>query len=291
MQNNKSPGADGLPKEFYITFWTELKEEICEMLNNIFLKKSLSNSQKQAIIKLLYKKGDPKELKNWRPVSLLNTDYKILSKILANRLKPKMELLTGKDQYCGIQDRSIGMANNILTDMWNIETTYVKNTLIYLVIDQQKAFDRVDHKYLFDILKSLNLPDNFIQWVKIMYKNIYSNIEINGTTTRKINIMRSVRQGCPLSMLLFVLSAEGLAEKIRENKKITGYKINPRTEKKIVAFADDTTLILTNKQSIEESLKTINEYCQASGALTNKEKTEAIITGPWKIRDLREIIS
>ena len=143
------------------------------------------------------------------------------------------------------------------------------------MIDQQKAFDRVDHNYLLDILKSLNLPENFIQWVKIMYTNIYSNIEINGTTTRRINIMRSVRQGCPLSMLLFVLSAEGLAEKIRENKKITGYKINHRTEKKTVAYADDTTLILTNKQSIEESLKTINEYCQASGALTNKEKNRS----------------
>ena len=67
MQNNKSPGADGLPKEFYITFWSELKEDICEMLNNIFLKKSLSNSQKQAIIKLLYKKGDPKELEAREP--------------------------------------------------------------------------------------------------------------------------------------------------------------------------------------------------------------------------------
>ena len=87
-----------------------------------------------------------------------------------------MELLTGKDQYCGIQDRSIGMANNILTDIWNIETTYVKNTLIYLMIDQQKAFDRVDHNYLFDILKSLNLPENFIQWVKIMYIQTYTAI-------------------------------------------------------------------------------------------------------------------
>ena len=166
IQNNKSLGADGLPKEFYTTFWPVLKEELSEMLNNIFLKKSLSNSQKQATIKLLYKKGDPKDLKNWKLISLLNTDYKILSKVLTNRIKPKIKLLTGKDQYCGIQDRSIETANSILTDIWNIETTYVKNKLIYLMIDQQKAFDRVDHTYLLGILKSLNFPDNFIKWVE-----------------------------------------------------------------------------------------------------------------------------
>ena len=290
MHNNKSPGTDGLPKEFYTTFWPELKDELVEMLNNVFLKQSLSTSQKQATLKLLYKKGDPKDLKNWRPISLLNIDYKILSKILANRLKPKMKLLTGKDQYCGIQDRSIGTANSILTDIWSIETTYTKNKLIYLMIDQQKAFDRVDHTYLFGILKSLNLPDNFIKWVKIMYTEIYSKVEINGATTNKIKILRSVRQGCPLSMLLFVLSAEGLAEKIRANKNIDGYKITPSLEKKLVAYADDTTLILTNKKSIENSINTTDEYCKASGALTNQDKTEAIISGPWKIQDLREIL-
>ena len=291
MQSNKSPGSDGIPNEFYKTFWPELKEELCEMLNNIYIKQSLSQTQKQAIIKLLYKKGDPRELKNWRPISLLNTDYKILSKIMANRLKPKMEILIGKDQYCGVPNRSINTANSILTNIWNMEKKYIKNKLIYLMIDQQKAFDRVDHQYLLRTLKALNLPDNFIDWVKIMYTDIYSNIEINGTTTQDIKISRSVRQGCPLSMLLFILTAEGLAEKIRANPEIKGYNITPNIEKKIAAYADDTTLILTTKKSIDESLKMIEEYCNASGALTNIEKTEAIILGPWKLKDLREILS
>ena len=291
MQSNKSPDSDGIPNEFYKTFWPELKEELCEMLNNIYIKQSLSQTQKQAIIKLLYKKGDPRELKNWRPISLLNTDYKILSKIMANRLKPKMEILIGKDQYCGVPNRSINTANSILTNIWNMEKKYIKNKLIYLMIDQQKAFDRVDHQYLLRTLKALNLPDNFIDWVKIMYTDIYSNIEINGTTTQDIKISRSVRQGCPLSMLLFILTAEGLAEKIRANPEIKGYNITPNIEKKIAAYTDDTTLILTTKKSIDESLKMIEEYCNASGALTNIEKTEAIILGPWKLKDLREILS
>ena len=84
-----------------------------------------------------------------------------------------------------------------------------------------------------------------------MYTDIGSSVEINGATTNKIKILRSVRQGCPLSMLLFVLSAEGLAEKIIANKDIEGHRITPSMEKKIVAYANDTTLILKNKKSIE----------------------------------------
>ena len=105
-----------------------------------------------------------------------------------------------------------------------------------------------------------------------IYTDTGSNVEINGATTKKIKILRSVRQGCPLSMLLFVLSAKGLAKKIRANKDIEGYKINPSTEKKLAAYADNTTLILTNTKSIKESLNTIDDYCKASGARTNKEK-------------------
>ena len=291
MSNNKSPGSDGLTKEFYTVFWEDLKEELIETINNIYLRGEMTDSQKMAIVKLIYKKGNPKELKNWRPISLLNIDYKLLSKIMANRLKKVMSKITGKDQYCGIPKKSIHTANSILTNIWDIENTYSRSKLMFLLIDQKKAFDRVDHQYLFGTLKALNLPENFIHWVQCMYKNVYSQIEINGTLTKKINIKRSVRQGCPLSMLLFVLSAEGLAEMIRQNQSIKGYKITPSSEKKIVAYADDTTLLLTDKVSIQQSLETIERYCNASGAMINKEKTEVLITGPWKIRDIREVLA
>ena len=288
MKNNKSPGSDGLTKEFYQTFWDDIKEDLCETMNNIYLKEELCETQKSAIVKLIYKKGDPRELKNWRPISLLNIDYKILSKILANRLKTIMPQLVGKDQYCGVPNRSISSANSILSNIWDIECKYKRSKLMYLLIDQKKAFDRVNHQYLFGTLKALNLPSNFISWVKTMYRDVYSYIEINGKLTRKICIKRSVRQGCPLSMLLFVLTAEGLAQKITTN--IKGYRITPTREKKLVAYADDTTLILTEPKSIQEAIKTINTYCNSSGAEMNRDKTEILITGPWKIKDIREVL-
>ena len=107
MQSGKSPGADGLPVEFYRRFWGLLGQDLVEILNYSFTHGSLSDSQRLGIIRLLYKKDDPLLLKNWRPISLLNTDYKICTKVLANRLRRVISLVLSGDQTCGIPSRSI----------------------------------------------------------------------------------------------------------------------------------------------------------------------------------------
>ena len=291
MANNKSPGNDGLPKEFYITFWEELKSDLVELYNNIYLKKCLPESQKNATIRLIYKKDDPEQLKNWRPISLPNTDYKILSKVLSNRLGTVMPEIIGKDQYCGVKDRGIEQANETLMKIWEIETKFKRNGLCYLMIDQEKAFDRMNHDYLFKILKAYNFPNTFITWIKIIYKDINSKIEINGTYTDTINVTRSIRQGCPISMLLFIIGAEGMAELIRSERLIKGYTIAGGIEKKMVAYADDTTLILTSIESIRIAMNTIKIYCSASGAKINDSKLECIQIGKWEGIQIQELLS
>ena len=107
MQTNKSPGADGFPVEFYRCFWSSLGQDLVELLNYSYEHGQLSDSQKQGIIRLLYKKDDLLLLKNWRPISLLNTDYKICTKVLANRLKKVLSVILSEDQTCGVPGRSI----------------------------------------------------------------------------------------------------------------------------------------------------------------------------------------
>ena len=102
MQTNKSPGADGFPVEFYRRFWSSVGPDLVEVLNYCYEHGQLSDSQKQGIIRLLYKKEDPLLLKNWRPISLLNTDYKICTKVLANRLKKVLSVILSEDQTCGV---------------------------------------------------------------------------------------------------------------------------------------------------------------------------------------------
>lgn len=104
---DNSNNEDGLPHEFYKCFWPELKHTPVEVLNNVYLNKELSLSMKSAVVKLLPKKGDLTNIKNWRPISLLNTDYKLLAKIITNKIKPCLSGLISNEQKCGIEGRKI----------------------------------------------------------------------------------------------------------------------------------------------------------------------------------------
>ena len=118
MRNNKSPGNDGLTKEFYICFFDEISKHLIDALNLSFAHGHLSNSQRQAIITLIEKKGkDKRYLKNWRPIPLINVDTKIASKCLASRVKKVLSSLIHSDQTAYVKDRSIGESIRLVSDI------------------------------------------------------------------------------------------------------------------------------------------------------------------------------
>ena len=104
MHNDKTPGIDGLPKEFYQENWETVGLDLVDVLNAVFFEGEMSRSMRRAVIILLFKKGDPRLLKNWRPISLLTCDYKIVSKVMANRLKVVIPNLIGMAQTCGVKN-------------------------------------------------------------------------------------------------------------------------------------------------------------------------------------------
>ena len=220
LNNNKSPGEDGITAEFYKNFEIKLTPILCELYNNILFKNELSETMKMGIITLIYKnKGNIDYLKNWRPITLLNIDYKILTKILTNRIKNIETDIINNLQSAGIKNKSIiNNALNLKTIIDYIEEKDDKGILIS--IDQEKAFDRVEHNYLIKVLQKYNFPENFIKFIKIIIYDIKSKVLVNGSFTKEINIKRSVRQGCPLSMLLYVLSLEPLTYFINNSKNI-----------------------------------------------------------------------
>ena len=179
MSTNKSPGSDGLLVEFYRRFWSLIGPDLVEILNYSFQHGSLSESQRRGIIRLLYKKEDPLELKNWRPISLLNTDYKICTKVLANRLRHVLPRIINKNQTCGIPDRSIYENLFLLRD----KIDYVKHkelSAAIISLDQEKAFDRVNHGFLQRVLTRFNFGPHFRRWVDVVYHDITSNVINNG---------------------------------------------------------------------------------------------------------------
>ena len=179
MQTNKSPGVDGFPVEFYRRFWSSLGQDLVELLNYSYEHGQLSDSQKQGIIRLLYKKDDPLLFKNWCPISLLNTDYKICTKVLANRLKKVLSVILSEDQTCGVPGRSIYENLFLLRDTLDyIDHKQLSAALISL--DQDKAFHGVNHGLLQRVLTRFNFGPSFRQWVNIVYTEIHSCVLNNG---------------------------------------------------------------------------------------------------------------
>ena len=171
MQNNKSPGNDGLSKEFYETFWEELKKPFMYAIQKSYNIKQLCVSQKQAVIKLVKKKGrDKRFIKNWRPISLLNVDTKLISKVLAERLKNVLPDIISKNQTAYVNNRFISERGRLINDLLEVCDTLNKKG--YLVtIDIEKAFDSVNHVFLIAILEKCGFGKTFIEWIKILLQN------------------------------------------------------------------------------------------------------------------------
>ena len=150
------------------------------VLNERFHIGILTDSQREGLLRLLYKKDDRRLVKNWRPISLLNTDYKLASKVITERLKRVMQSIVHKDQTCGVVGRSIFSNLQLIRDMLDmIDKT--NETGILVTLDQEKAFDRVDHDFLMRVLFKFGFGPSFRGWVSLFYKNVFSRIICNGS--------------------------------------------------------------------------------------------------------------
>ena len=163
------------------------------------------------MLSLIPKNGkDTRYLKSWRPVSLLATDYKILAKTLATRLQKVISNLINPDQVGYIKGRHIGQNIRSIEDILLLSKKHNISGLLVL-IDFEKAFDTVEWDFLFESLKSFNFGQTFRAWIKLLYTNISSCTINNGYFSRNFTLGRGIRQGCPLSALLFILVAEILS--------------------------------------------------------------------------------
>ena len=279
MESNKSPGTDGLTAEFYKHFWDLIGPHLLKVIHSCLQNKQLTHSQQEAVISCLYKKGPREQISNWRPISLLNIDYKILTKSLANKLISTLSEVISEDQTASVTGRSILTNLNLTRDI--IQYAWDKKIPASIIsIDQVKAFDRVDWDFLFQVLKKFGYGQQFITNIKTIYTNIQSKIKINGCMSEPFFLERGVRQGCPLSMPLYVLCAEILANYIRTRTQIKGVQIN-RHECKLTQFADDTNLFLVGQKSIDHLEDALQLYEEASGAQINIDKCEGMWLGSY----------
>ena len=278
---DKTPGADGIPIEFYRKFWTLLQERYLAYINAAY-EAGFPSPRNVGYIKLIYKdKGTPCDLTNYRPIALLNCDIKILTKTLANRLKLVLPTIIHKSQTC-IPGRHIDTTVHTIRDLIQMaENEQMDAAFIFL--DQEKAFDRVNHQLLYKVMKKYNIGDTFVKWIQQIYANATSQVIVNGFLTDSIDLHCGVRQGCPISPLLYVLMIELLAAQLRANPNIVGFTVEGE---KIVSlhYADDATITITQNRCFKEVIKDLQLYQDATGAKVNFLKTKGLWVGGWQHR-------
>ena len=251
MDNDKSPGNDGITKEFYIKFWDAVKEPLCASIQQSFIAGELSTSQKQAIIKLIEKKDrDKRFIKNWRPISLLNVDMKLISKVLASRLKSVISSIVNENQVAYVNNRFISESGRLISDVLEI-TNSLDIEGILMTVDIEKAFDSINHSFLMCVLKKFGFGNDFRKWIQILMKNPESCVINGGKTTPYFKLERGTRQGDPISAYLFILALEVVFSLIKANPDIEGLQFFSHTFL-YSAYADDTTFFLRNEKSATE---------------------------------------
>ena len=200
----------------------QLGSFVVRSLNDCFRKGELSTTQKEGVIICIPKGDKSKDLiKNWRPISLLNVVYKIGSACIAKRLKSVLPSLINEDQTGFMANRYIGDNIRLIYDL--ISYLYRENkTGLLLCLDFEKAFDSVDWKFMFKVLRAFGSGPDICQWISTFYKDIKSSVTVNGQLSEWFAIQRGCRQGDPISPYLFILCVEILAIMIRQNKHIKG---------------------------------------------------------------------
>ena len=248
-------------------------------LNYAYENGELSITQRLGIITLLPKGDKPKQfLKNWRPITLLNITYKLASACIAERIKNILPDLINDDQKGFMKGRYIGENIRLLYDLI-FYTKLRKKPGMLLLIDFEKAFDSVSHKFIFKALDFLNFGPSIIRWIRLFYNNCMSSVLVNGTATKQFKLGRGCRQGDPLSPYIFLICAEMLGCLIRKNQMISGIVID-NIECKISQYADDSTVILDgSNRSLLQTLETLDLFERMSGLKVNEEKTNVVYIG------------
>ena len=279
MKNNKSPGSDGFSKEFYMHFWEELKFIMVRSFKQSFNEGVLSDSQKLGVITCLPKPGKEREyIKNWRPVTLLNVDYKIISGVIANRIKIFLDSLISESQKGFIKGRQIGECTRLISDVIYHLKKHNKAGIL-LLIDFTKAFDSLEWSFLDKTLEHFCFGENIRKWVKLFYNKIQSCIINNGNCSERFDLGRGVRQGDPLSPYLFILATEILTNTIYNTQEIKGINIDD-TEYILSQLADDITLLLEpDELSFKTCLNLLDDFSSISGLEINFLKTLAVKVG------------
>lgn len=271
MSASSAPGMDGLTAGFYQVAPDLFGECLSIVFNDQQRRGILLPSQRKSAVVLLHKKGSRAQPGNYRPIALIPVDVKVLSKALTYRLQSVVPDLVHTDQTGFVRGRSIHHHVRFLADLQDLVTSLDEEAYA-LFLDFEKAFDRVNWDYMFRVLERMGCGAEFLQWVRLLYTEPQAHLLINQNIQPALFPTRGVKQGDPLSALLFLLTIEPLGNLLRSHEEF-GVCLSEDHTSTGVFFADDTTLLGGSITNVQAQLELVEEYCKGSGAKLNLGKS------------------
>ena len=283
MPTSKSPGPDGFPCEFFKTTWSIIGHDFTVAIQSVFKFGFLPKGVNSTILALIPKKTDSMGMRDYRPIACCNVLYKVVSKILANRLKKLLPRIICENQSAFIKGRLL-MENVLLAS--EMVKDYHKSSIpprCVMKIDISKAFDSVQWEFVLKGLKALNFPEKYIHWIKLCITSLSFSVQVNGDLVGYFQSARSLRQGCSLSLYLFVFCMNILSKKIDRAVLEQKFKYHPRCKSLSLThlcFADDLMVFVEgSKESIEGAIEVFNDFAVWSGLKISIEKSTIYMAG------------
>ena len=283
MAADKSPGPDGFSSDFFRATWAITGGDFVQAVQSFFDKGFLPKGINSTILTLIPKKDEAIYMRDYRPISCCNVIYKVISKIMASRLKRLLPSFISPNQSAFVTDRLL-MENVLLAS--ELVKSYHKPSIsarCALKIDISKAFDSVQCPFLLSVLEAMGLPEKFIIWIKKCIELASFSAQINGELAGYFNSKRGLRQGCSLSPFLYVICMQVLSKLLDKAALERRFGFHPYCKDLTLAhlcFADDVLVFSDgSKSSIEGILEVFKEFAKLSGLCISLEKSTLFLAG------------
>ena len=294
MNGNKALGPDGFTVAFWQACWDFVNEEILELFKEFYDQSSFAKSLSTTFLVLIPKKGGAEDLEDFRPISLLERLFKLLAKVLANRLKKVLGNVVYVDQNDFVRGRRILDASLIANEVINSWQKRREKGLI-CKLDIEKAYDSINWNFLMKVLVKMGFGLRWMEWIWWCISTAKFSVMINGVPAGFFSNSKGLRQGDPLSPYLFVLGIEVLSNLIRravDGGFLSGCRIRGRGEEEMIVshllFADDTIIFCEASKDQLSALSWIFTWFEAaSGLRINLDKSVLIPVG--EVEDIEEM--
>ncbi|XP_058776403.1 uncharacterized protein LOC131650721 [Vicia villosa] len=291
--DNKAPGEDGYTARFFKAAWNTIKQDVCSAIRDFFEKKRLHPALNCALVTLIPKSPEAKNVKNLRPIACCTTVYKIISKILTKRLSKCINKIVHDSQSAFIPGKVI-QDNIILAH--ELLRGYSRKHIsprCAIQMDIQKAYDTVEWHALESIMREMSFPPTFVDWIMICVRTVSYKYVINGKPSPSIQAKRGLRQGDPISPLLFVLIMEYLHRSLRKLQYTPSFHFHPKCKKLGITnlcFADDLMMFSRgDPTSVQTMMQEFHKFSEATGLWASQAKCK-VYCGGIKEADQQQIL-